>query len=398
MRTVEFVLLSHCIFMVSLILVPVDQAGGQSLYKKISDAGVLVVDNDGLEIESFRADDLFTPASTVKLITAYLCLQHWGEQHRFSTEFFLHETTATLWVRAGGDPFLVSEEIVLIAKELKERGVTHVEAVGLDVSLFLPNLVVPGATNTNNPYDAVPSALAANFNTVKIERRNGQVVSAESQTPLVPIAREIGESLKEGEVRRVNLGKESGRPERYFAELFVQLLRSEGVYVGSGVVWGNLPDGELLYVHYNSRTLGEVVKGMLKYSTNFIANQLLLVLSAEYSGSSADFNLARTYLQNKLGKEFDWQNFILLEGAGLSPENRLTARQLVELLNRFSPWRHLLPEVGSGVFAKTGTLTGVKSLAGYAKGTTGNWYSFAILLDGDVTAEMPMKLLVSLIK
>lgn len=391
---VVYSMMRTILFLAACVLLTAGALADDSKYQdQIGDTGVLVADSNGYAIRSFRAEDLFTPASTVKLITAYLCLQHWGEDHHFSTGFYLQESSATLWVEAGGDPFLVSEEIAFIAKTLRSRGLRRVNAIGLDVSLFSENLVVPGATTTDNPYDAVPTPLAANFNTVNLEKRGGRVLSAEAQTPVTAIAEEVGKSLAEGESKRVNLGRNSKTSEQYFAELLAEMLSAEGVEVGGNIVWGSRPAGELIYRHYNSRTLGEVILGMLKYSTNFIANQLLLTLVAENSGAQADFEQVQSYLQNTLKRHFDWQSFSLLEGAGLSSDNQLSASQLVEVVNRLVPWRHLLPKVADGVVAKTGTLTGVKSLAGLAMDDTGVWRSFAILMHGQVSREKPLEIL-----
>ena len=131
-------------------------------------AGLLVVGRGGQAVIANHANQPFIPASTTKLVTAWLALYHWGEDYRFRTDFFLDTVTNTLWVKGSGDPFLVSEALNLIAGDLKRRGLQQINSIGLDASLFQPNLVLPGTTCSNNPYDAMPSAIAANFNTVKI--------------------------------------------------------------------------------------------------------------------------------------------------------------------------------------------------------------------------------------
>ena len=383
------------LFLVLLWFYPASfpQAGELAHYHQLERAGYLLAAENGHPLRAFRADEPFIPASTVKLLTAYLCLRHWGEQHRFSTEFFFDRSASRLWVRAGGDPFLVSEELALIAQSLAREGLSGVASIGLDVSTFKENLVVPGATTTDNPYDAVPTALAANFNTVHVEKSGGQVQSAEPQTPMTPVAREIGEALAEGERKRVNIGGGSKRAQRYFAEQLAHHLRTAGITTGSEVVRGRVPELAVLYRHRNTRTLGEVVQGMLKYSTNFIANHLLLSLVAQQTGAPAGFDLAENYLQRALTREFGWQSFSLYDGAGLSPRNRLSATQLVEVLHRFEPWRHLLPEITQGVLAKTGTLTAVRSLAGYVRVNESSWYPFAVIANETVPRELPAKII-----
>ncbi|MEM7257857.1 MAG: D-alanyl-D-alanine carboxypeptidase [Pseudomonadota bacterium] len=378
------------------LLALVSAPGAEENTETLTRAGYLVANSEGRILHQLHSDELYVPASTVKLLTAYLCLQHWGEQHRFATTFFFEQTSATLWVRAGGDPFIVSEEIELMADALASTGITSVNSIGLDASLFGKDLVVPGASTTDNPYDAIPTAIGANFNTINVMKKSGVVLSAESQTSLTPIAMKIGEALQEGEKKRVNLGRSSARAERYFAELLAWALRVRNVPVGNTVVWGNVPVSAPLYVHRNSRTLGEVIQGMLKYSTNFIANHLLLTLVAEKTSLPANFARVQSYLSGELTQRFGWSSFSLLEGAGLSPDNRLSAEQLVSVAQRFVPWKHLLPEIASGVVAKTGTLTDVKTLVGYVAADQDQWHAFAVLVNQPVNPEVPLQIIQSL--
>ena len=71
---------------------------------------------------------------------------------------------------------------------------------------------------------------------------------------------------------------------------------------------------------------------------------------------------------------------------------------MVQLLVAFKRWRHLLPEVQPGVIAKTGTLTGVKTLAGYASGRQGQHLPFAVLINQPVDAEFPTEVVKALVR
>ena len=67
---------------------------------------------------------------------------------------------------------------------------------------------------------------------------------------------------------------------------------------------------------------------------------------------------------------FSWSNFVMLDGAGLSHANRLSATQLQQVLLALSEHKDLLNRIdlkknGVEVYAKTGTLDGVRSYAGY---------------------------------
>ena len=377
-----------CLFIMVLLIPFQSTIAGNALsrFSQLRDAGLLMVDNNGKVVISDHANTPYIPASTTKLVTGWLALQHWGEAYRFKTSFYYDEAARILWVKGSGDPFLVSEELDLIAKKLKQKGIHQIETIALDTSLFQKNLVMPGTGRSNNPYDAVPSALAANFNTVNIKKVNGKIVSAESQTPLTAYAKSMSRRFKKGTLR-VNTGRDPRNAERYFAELLGEMLRKQGVYVGSRIIGGLNPLQQPVYIHANSKTLGEMIRPMMKYSTNFIANQLVLTLSAEQYGRPANAADVQRYIQETLAQKFHWSNFTLKDGAGLSRANRLSPRQLVDLLHAFKPWKHLLPEIERGVLAKSGTLNKVSTLAGYIQ-EGGQLKPFALMMNQSVPYKL----------
>lgn len=369
--------------LLTFVLPSFSQAGeALSAFSRLHNAGLVVVDGNGRTLVADKSDKPLIPASTTKLATAWLALTEWGEDYRFKTNFYWDKVNKTLWVKGSGDPFLVSEEFDRIASQLKGLGLTNINAIGVDTSLFQQGLVLPGTGATDNPYDAVPTAVAANFNTINVRRSGGQVISAETITPLTPYAESFGRTIHSGELR-VNTGPNPRNAEQYFAELLVAFLRKHGVSAGSQIISGNVPALEPFYIHANSKSLGEMLRNMLKYSTNFIANQLILTLSAEHFGRPANPADVQRYMEEKLTKNFHWRNFSLADGAGLSRSNRLSPLHLTALLQDFRRWKHLLPEIEPGIYAKTGTLTGVSALAGYlVKG--GEWQPFAVIMNQNV--------------
>ena len=399
----------------------VTTAGPQvSYFNQLDQAGILLLNEKTAVLQAKSEQHHFIPASTTKLLTALLALRHWGADYRFKTAFSLVEGRVSsshdvnesiapvLLVKGYGDPFLVSEELVVIAKalakRLNKRGIHTLSGIQLDTSYFATHLNMPGAGDSDNPYDAIPSALAANFNTVYIRKTSSGFESAEPQTPMTLTALQIAQDIShfektpEGLIKRVNLGTDEQLGQRYFAELLRAFLRNEGVTVAPQLSWQTPtertslaksnpnplnPSSRLLYLHENSRTLEDMVRPMMLYSTNFVANQLALDLSAELMRGPADEHSVAQMYQQTLKSVFGWSDFHIEDGAGLSRENRLSPRQLIDVLSAFKPWRHLLPEVEKNVFAKSGTLLGVSTLAGYIH--AGNeWYPFAFMINQKV--------------
>ena len=127
---------------------------------------------------------------------------------------------------------------------------------------------------------------------------------------------------------------------------------------------------------------------MLRYSNNFIANQLFLTLGAQASGYPATAEAARTALQRQLAELYgdgfgsDPQSLLMLEGSGLSRDQRSSAAGMMRILEVFEPYADLLPET-DGVLRKSGTLTGVYNFAGYIRGPEG-LYPFVILTNQSI--------------
>ena len=317
----------------------------------------------------------------MKILTALAAIKRWKLDHRFHTDFYLGNDNR-LWVKGYGDPYLVSEELDLIADALKARRVRKVAGIGTDDSYFDPNLAISGRSSSGNPYDAPVTGLAANFNTVNVINQGGKVRSAEVQTPLTPMAQRFGQRLGTG-THRVNL-EQREKAVRYFGELLSAKLEQAGVQVGNNLRNGPVPVGiKKVYRHENSHNLRFVITAMLEYSNNFIANALFLKLADQGDGRVLNMPKAQRAFARWVDRTFGWRGCRIEDGAGLSRGNRLSARQLLEAVNAFAPYRALLPKQNAQVRAKTGTLRGVSCYAGFIK-HSGRWKPFSLLINQPV--------------
>ena len=353
-------------------------------------ASLIVLDPQGRVLRERNASRLFVPASTVKVLTALIALEYWGKDHRFTTEFYWEEMTNILWVRGAGDPYLISEELELIAAQIAALPNAQYAGIGVDVSYFTEEINFDGQGNSNNPYDASASALAANFNTINVRVNDQGIRSAEIQTPLTPLAKKLATNLPQG-TQRINLGRIEYGPQ-YFAELLRAKLNIAGVIVDNEIIHGRIPmNAKPLLVYQNSKTLENVVASMLKYSNNFIANQLYLMLGAEEMSVPADPRKSRDVFQTFISERFEWAQYELLDGAGLSRQNRLSARQLIDVLQDFQQYRYLMPAQNEKIRAKTGTLRNVSTYVGYLQ-RHGEWSLFALLINEPVRYDFRERL------
>ncbi len=178
------------LLLLALLLLPAPAlAGAKEKVAGLAPSGtVLVVDAEGNELVAQNADKPFVPASVTKLVTVWLALETLGADYRFETNFYLDDHRV-LYVRGGGDPLLISEELALLAPELVAAvGKEPLARIVLDASYYPSDLRIPGIEDTSRSYDALNSALAVNFNTIYALRKGSKVVAAEQQTPITPLA------------------------------------------------------------------------------------------------------------------------------------------------------------------------------------------------------------------
>ncbi len=350
----------------------------------VKNGSVRVELQDGSTLVQHRDTESFVPASVLKVATAYCSLEELGTDFRFETLFFV-DGEHTLFIRGSGDPSLVSETLESIAQNLSQV-LKRVDQIVIDTSLFADDLKIDGSERSLNPYDAKNSAFVGNYASATVTHtRKGEVVSAEPQTPLTAIARQAALRLPRGTTERVNLSADWKVGARYGGELLAAFLARHGVDGAMNVSIGSIPStAKILLRHRSPLTLGEIVKNMLEYSTNFTANQLFLVLGAQKFKAPATVEKGQQVLQTCLEQKVGWRDFHVEEGSGLSRKNRVSSVQMTDLLRSFERYSFLMP-AKNGFVAKTGTLRGVSSLAGYLD--LGGHYGtarFCILINAEV--------------
>jgi D-alanyl-D-alanine carboxypeptidase/D-alanyl-D-alanine-endopeptidase (penicillin-binding protein 4) len=341
---------------------------------------VLVTDSQGAILAEKNATTPLVPASTLKVLTSLVAAHYLAMDHHFVTVVY-RDPEGNLKIEGGGDPLLTSESLSDIARALAGGAnpkLTHIKDLVVDSSYFAPGIEVPGKGRSTEPYDAPIGALCANFNTVAFRKSGGGYVSTEAQTPLLPSAMGAirASGLKEG---RITLSHRNDENARYAGELFLYFLKEQGVQVAGTVKIGRVDKGEdrEIYRYVSPYDLSQVISQLLEYSNNFIANQLLVAAGAAAFGPpgtlSKGVRAAEAYCRDILHMEVK-----LVEGSGLSRQNRLTARQLDRLLQVFEPYRILMRHDGTEYY-KTGSLHGIRTRVGYIAAPDGSWARFVVM-------------------
>lgn len=335
-----------------------------------------------------------TPASTTKVVTSAVALYLLGADHVFETRTVLERSGGTprLVLVGGGDPFLLSSprsrwgtntdatyappkaDVVTLARRtaqaLRADGVRRVR-LGYDDSLF--------SGPTENPQwraDYIPDDIVSPITALWVD---------EGRDP-------------------IGYGRVSD-PSATAARVFASALAKVGVTV-VGTPEPTVADGAREVASVSSATLAQIVQRVLEVSDNEAAEVLLRHAGLADQGDGS-FVGGQKAVQRVLSvNDISMAGSVLYDGSGLSRENRLTPRLLIDVIrwsaaadqpdlravvtslpvagftgsltNRFDQGA---AEGPGRVRAKTGTLTGVTSLAGIAVDRDGTLLVFAMLAD-----------------
>jgi D-alanyl-D-alanine carboxypeptidase/D-alanyl-D-alanine-endopeptidase (penicillin-binding protein 4) len=189
----------------------------------------------------------------------------------------------------------------------------------------------------------------------------------------------------------------------YFYGLFRSLWRELGGSLSGRLVEGAVPDDANLIYTWQSPPLAEVIRSINKNSNNVMTRQILLTLGALHRavpGTEANgIEVVNEYLQSRGLHD---GSLVMVNGAGLSRDSRVSAGMLVDLLEAAANGAYA-PEFmaslsiagidgttrgrfddasGNGVMhVKTGRIDHVSALAGYTHADDGTMYALAILMN-----------------
>jgi D-alanyl-D-alanine carboxypeptidase/D-alanyl-D-alanine-endopeptidase (penicillin-binding protein 4) len=225
------------------------------------------------------------------------------------------------------------------------------------------------------------------------------------QRPGEPFLTVAGSIPAGAQPARLNVS--AGNPTFWFASVFRHRLQRAGIEV-TGEAW-DVDDavpkpvkdsGDVLYTH-RSGPLAEIAQPLLKESINLYGEAVMRLNAPPGAYPTNDAAIEGMRLRmDEWGIPRDaWQ---VIDGSGLSRRNAIAADAIVTVLQRMfdgsgmSPWMRALPIAGvdgtletrmrgtpaeSTVRAKTGTMSNIRALAGYARTRDGEQLAFAIMAD-----------------
>ncbi|MFE6282367.1 D-alanyl-D-alanine carboxypeptidase/D-alanyl-D-alanine-endopeptidase [Streptomyces sp. NPDC057877] len=332
----------------------------------------------GKQLHGSATGETFTPASTTKLATAVAALAALGPDHRLTTRAAFEPDTRELVLVGGGDPTLTARE--------DADGWASLRTLAADTAAALEKRDVREVTLS---YDTTLYA-GGDLHSIGV---NGNLARV---TALMADEARTDDSTRGPVLRAEDPAAEATRA-------FAGFLEDHGIKTTApGPSKATTRAGALASV--SSPPLSTLVERMLTNSDNDLAEHLARH-TALASGERPDFDGAGRAIHARLKKlGLPVEGAVVKDGSGLSRDNRLSAHLLTALLVTAADPGHPelratltgLPVAGftgtlSGrytdgaagvVRAKTGTLTGVNTLAGTVVAADGRVLAFAFLAEG----------------
>jgi len=375
-------------------------------------------------ISSYNENTPLVPASTTKLLTTETALNLLGEKFRWITQLEysgeIDETgnlLGNLYIIGSGDPSLgtnkagassYSNLVSDFMSAISEKGIKKITGdIIIQTGVFKSNKSQKLPENivwleNGNYYLPVGSTLDISPENEKLIAKKSNPFSENKNFYYIsPYIKQMVYADK-----FVGLGLTTKLPDSpaYLANtLRSTLLKNKISVVGKVVTKATdlTPEKRNLLTSYQSPTLGEIIFYTNQHSDNALAEATLRMVGFQKLGDQTLESGRSAVVEHLKASQFDTSGLSYIDGSGLSRSNLVTPISQVKFLtslmdeNYFKTYFDSLPVGGQSgtlkrmfygegngqIFAKTGTLNKVKTLAGYMKTNTGKTLVFSLLIN-----------------
>jgi D-alanyl-D-alanine carboxypeptidase/D-alanyl-D-alanine-endopeptidase (penicillin-binding protein 4) len=375
------------------------------------------------------------PASTMKLVTTFAGLELLGPDYRWTTEAYADGPivagmlTGNLVLRGHGDPKITVEQFHELLARIRASGLAVIRGdLVLDRTWFDTGAYDPSAFDAEplRPYNVGPDALAVNFKSVRFVFAPNvarDAVEVRMDPPMAGVTIRGTPRLSSGDCgdwHSTLLADFADRGEsaeatfrgrypiacgerewyvalldhpHYILNLFARTWADVGGTFTGTVRDGRTPISAVRLASLDSAPLYEAVRDINKLSNNLMARQLFLTLATTAYPPPATIAHSTDVIQRWLAtRKLRIPELVLVNGSGLSRNERISAQSMGRLLlaadgskvrNEYISSlavaatdgtvgkRFQNEDVADQAFLKTGTLEGVRAIAGYVFGPTG---------------------------
>ncbi len=346
--------------------------------------GFVALDPSTGAVLASRGSGAFVPASTAKLLTAFSALSLIDPQRRFITRVAAVGAVSqggTIVLVGGGDPYLVTK-----------RAKPHDRAIHADLTTLAAHTAA--------------ALKRADVTSVRL-RFDASLFSGSSTSPTWPKTYVTGNIVTPVSALWTNEGVQGGArsadPAATAARVFADLLAGYGITAIAEPSPKATDATDPTVAAVRSATVGQIVATMVRTSDNEAAEVMLRHVAIAANRPATFDGGAEGVMTALTAARIDTSGLELFDGSGLSRRNRVAPPTLAEVLRAASERSRTsslvsdlpvsgftgtltkrfvnVPTARGVVRAKTGTLTSVHSLAGYAIDAEGDPIIFALMAD-----------------
>lgn len=353
-----------------------------------------------------QGDKYFVPCSNVKIATCYAAMKYLDDS---IVGLKYLENDSIVYIQGTADPSFLHKDYK-IQKIYNWLNTKKNKKIILCNNKFTENSLGKGWAwdDFKEPYMAERSAMPLYGNVVNFYYKNGYKTIPKFfekfiNNKIIPtdanakfnISRSIGKNdfyINQGKKMITEITFSTNETPHIITALLTDTLH-RNIENGSHIT------SQKLY----SQPTDSLLKKMMQNSDNFIAEQVLLMISNKLLDQMNDEEIIDTLLKTdfkNLPQKPKW-----VDGCGLSRYNLFTTRDIVFMLNKMKTefsWEritNIFPTANQGtlygfykkyvnkIFAKTGTLSNNTALSGFIVTNTGKQLLFSILLNNYLTSN-----------
>lgn len=437
------------IWAVSFVFSCAFSSASYSYAGKVSSEGYLLEDLKTHKVLAQKeSDHYFTPASNLKIFTAASALLILGTDFRYKTQLFYDQKSIVKNVLKGnvtltfsGDPLLTQADLLALVSTLKAHHISRIEGnfilvtnalddrpyadgwpwdqhhicysgpistINLDRNCVLVNVF---ATKANHNVDIPKSVQCSQCAPGEPCIINNAVTSDDANRPLILTSNHNQYTLEgclSPHTKTEHMKLAIPDTTLYAKSLITKQLKTLGIVLRGKIIVGDNAHPGTMVAEHQSYPLRSLIRVMLKYSDNLIANALFKTAGGVYYHSQGTWqngiNAEKAVLKRELG--FDSKALFIFDGSGESYYDAVTPEQMVSLLVYIQKTPVLskviipalcvngaegtlvgrLRDYPPIIHAKTGSWRDVSALSGYVIKYNTLW-AFSIFVNGMTPIE-----------
>jgi len=403
---------------------------------------ILEEQESGKRLIDINSNHSRSPGSVTKLFTAFAAIDLLGSEYQWKTEAYIDQkdngidSIDYLLIRGGGDPSFSINDLESFILKIRATGIREIRnGIHLDQSFFKQRKNSTGSFDQSplRPYNTMHSSLIVNSNKLdlgfSLNSKTKEIVITPSFLP-TGVSIQSNLLIGSGDCKdfrsQVNFKERLEKKtlmivingfypdqcssfdhdlaitetEHYFYGAFKKIWVDSGGTINGHYKRRKKSKMNALIAHMDSEELNSALRLILKESDNMASRNVFLSF-AEKSNQRKLRNIRKTVYKSMKDNDIQWHNRNFIDnGSGLSRKTRLKPESIMGLIKKidqdikFLEIKSMLPVSGidgtlKNIFQssllqgqmrlKTGTLNGVRCLAGFITSSSGKNYRFVFM-------------------